>query len=133
MVGIEQLAKKVEGLSLAEIAETFPECHPEINPVHLYRAHLSDVLSGITGVDKKIVYPNLQWTQGLDKGDLVLAAPSLRIKGAKFDELAKEWADKVFRLAACGNHYLRVVLTMAFYSSRMTMLSFRNPSLQITS
>ncbi|KAK0639889.1 arginyl-tRNA synthetase-like protein [Cercophora newfieldiana] len=90
---MDQLAKQVEGLSLDAIAEKYPNCYPAINPFDLYRAHLSNVLSELTGVDTKIIYPNLQWTQ-LDKGDFVLATPALRLKGKKFDELAKEWAEK---------------------------------------
>ncbi|KAK4451023.1 arginine--tRNA ligase [Podospora aff. communis PSN243] len=90
---MEQLAKQVEGLSLSALAERYPNCYPAINPFDLYRAHLADVLGELTGVDTKIIYPQLQWTQ-LDKGDFVLATPSLRLKGKKFDELAKEWAEK---------------------------------------
>ncbi|KAK3323055.1 hypothetical protein B0H66DRAFT_473984 [Apodospora peruviana] len=95
-MSIEKLAKQVEGLTFEAIADKYPNCHPEINPFDLYRAHLANVLSGITGVDSSIIYPNLAWTLSLDKGDLTLAAPALRIKGKKPDqlaELAKEWAE----------------------------------------
>ncbi|KAB5523140.1 hypothetical protein GE09DRAFT_1065565 [Coniochaeta sp. 2T2.1] len=90
----EQLAAQVQGLSLDDLTAKYPNCHPNINPFDLYRGHLADVLHEITGVDHKIIYPNLQWTSGLDKGDIILAAPSLRIKGKKPDELAKEWVSK---------------------------------------
>lgn len=92
---LEQLVQKVEGLSLDAFTEKYPNCHPEINPFDLYRAHLSSVLAEITGVDTKIIYPALAWTASLDKGDLVLPAPALRIKGKKPDELAAEWGAKV--------------------------------------
>ncbi|KAL2020032.1 hypothetical protein VTK56DRAFT_8935 [Thermocarpiscus australiensis] len=91
---VERLVQKVEGLSLEAIADKYPNCHPAVNPYDLYRAHLSNVLAEITGVDPKIIYPSLSWTQTLDKGDFVLAAPALRIKGQKPDELAKQWAEK---------------------------------------
>jgi len=91
---MEQLAQKVDGMSLDAITEKYPNCHPEINPFDFYRAHLSNVLADITGVDTKIIYPALSWTQSLDKGDLILAAPALRIKGQKPDELVKQWAEK---------------------------------------
>lgn len=93
--GVDQLTKYVKDLSLSDIATKYPNCHPDINPFDFYRAHLANVLHGITGVDHKIIYPNLQWTSSLDKGDFSLAAPSLRLKGKKPDELAKEWIDKV--------------------------------------
>jgi arginyl-tRNA synthetase len=92
---IERLAQRVDGLSLGALAERYPNCHPETNPFDLYRAHLSDVLARITGVDHKIIYPALSWTQSLDKGDLMLAAPALRIKGRRPDELVQEWAAQV--------------------------------------
>ncbi|KAK4214278.1 arginine--tRNA ligase, cytoplasmic [Rhypophila decipiens] len=91
---IDNLVKQVEGLTLEAITDKYPGCHPELNPFDLYRAHLTNVLADITGVEPKIIYPILSWTLSLDKGDLTLAAPALRIKGKKPDELAKEWAEK---------------------------------------
>ena len=91
----EALAAQVKGLSLDDLSAKYPNCHPAINPFDLYRGHLANVLHEVTGVDHKIIYPNLQWTSGLDKGDIILAAPSLRVKGKKPDELAKEWTEKV--------------------------------------
>lgn len=92
---MDQLAQRVEGLSLAGLAQKYPTAHPEINPLDLYRAHLSDVMSKISGVETSIIYPVVMWTQGLDKGDFVVAVPALRIKGQKPDVLAQEWAEKV--------------------------------------
>lgn len=109
---IADLAQKVDGLSLDALADKYPGCHPEINPLDLYRAHLANVLEPITGVkDVKLIYKNLQWTSGLGKGDLTLPIPSLgleepkdpkdtsqkpkKINNAKLAQLAKEWAEKV--------------------------------------
>ncbi|AEO58584.1 hypothetical protein MYCTH_2306029 [Thermothelomyces thermophilus ATCC 42464] len=113
---MEQLAQKVGGMSLDAITEKYPNCHPEINPFDFYRAHLANVLSGITGVEPKIIYPALSWTSGLDKGDLMLAAPALRIKGQKPDELAQQWADKfpeddpLFQKPTVVNYFLAFYL-----------------------
>ena len=93
--GVEQLAGLVSDLTLESAAEKYPNCYPKSNPLDFVRAHLSDVLSGITGVDAKIIYPALSWTTGLDKGDFALPAPALRIKGKKPDELAQQWAAAV--------------------------------------
>ncbi|ETS01681.1 arginyl-tRNA synthetase [Trichoderma reesei RUT C-30] len=92
--GIDQLTKLVNGLTLDAVTEKYPQAHPEINPLDLYRAHLSNVLAGISGVDSQIVYPAINWTTGLDKGDFVLAVPALRIKGQKPDALANKWAEE---------------------------------------
>lgn len=73
----------------------YPNCYPEINPVDVYRAHITSILSDITGVDGNIIYPVLAWTLTLEKGDLVLPVPALRVKGKKPNELAEEWAEKV--------------------------------------
>lgn len=93
--GIDQLTGLVSGLSLDSIAEKYPQAHPEINPLDFYRAHVSNVLAGISGVDPQIIFPAINWTTGLDKGDFVLAVPALRIKGQKPDALAVKWAEEV--------------------------------------
>ncbi|PON21017.1 arginyl-tRNA synthetase [Trichoderma gamsii] len=92
--GIDQLTGLVNGLSLDSIAEKYPQAHPEINPLDFYRAHVSNVLAGISGVDSSIIFPAINWTTGLDKGDFVLAVPALRIKGQKPDALATKWAEE---------------------------------------
>ncbi|KAK1241645.1 hypothetical protein MKX08_001619 [Trichoderma sp. CBMAI-0020] len=92
--GIDQLTTLVNGLTLDSIAEKYPQAHPEINPLDLYRAHVSNVLAGISGVDSQIIYPAINWTTGLDKGDFVLAVPALRIKGQKPDALAIKWTEE---------------------------------------
>lgn len=92
--GIDELVKLTSTLSLDTIRDKFPNCYPETNPVDVYRAHLTNVLEKVTGVDQKIIYPAIQWTQGLDKGDLIVAAPALRVRGKKPDELVKEWEEK---------------------------------------
>ncbi|PMB70459.1 Arginine--tRNA ligase, cytoplasmic [Beauveria bassiana] len=75
------------------LIDKLPNCFPDINPVDIYRAHITSILSDITGADKSTIYPVLQWTATLDKGDLVLAIPALRIKG-KPDDLAKQWLER---------------------------------------
>lgn len=111
--GIDQLVKLASDLSLSEIRDKFPTCYPETNPIDAYRLHLTTVLEKITGVDPKIIYNAIQWTASLDKGDVMLAVPALRVKGKKPDELAKEWAEKV-RLpvpwAFSFSHQMRPVL-----------------------
>lgn len=92
---IDQLATLAGDLSLSEGSDRFPNFYPESNPLDVYRAHLTNILQPITGVDPKIIYPAVQWTSSLDKGDLVVAAPALRVKGKKPDELVKEWSEKV--------------------------------------
>ncbi|KAF4980758.1 hypothetical protein FZEAL_3313 [Fusarium zealandicum] len=87
------LAGQLKQLGLDKI-EAYPNCHPDTNPVDIYRSHIADLLKDVTGVDPKIIYPAIQWTQTLDKGDAILAVPALRVKGRKPQELAEEWVAK---------------------------------------
>lgn len=98
----DTLAEKLKALNVSYPLPAYPNCHPEVNPVDIYRAHLTTILADITGVDAKIVYPALQWTQTLDMGDLVLPVPALRVKGKKPDLLAAEWAAKVKLHISCA-------------------------------
>jgi len=91
----QTLAEKLKSLGLEEDLPKFPKCYPEVNPVDIYRAHLTSILTEVTGVDTSIIYPALQWTNTLDKGDMVLPVPALRVKGKKPNELALEWVEKV--------------------------------------
>lgn len=89
------LREKLASLSLDKPLPQYPNCYPDINPIDVYRAHLTSILTEVTGVDAAVIYPALQWTQSLDKGDLVLPIPALRIKGKKPQELGDEWVAKV--------------------------------------
>ena len=91
---VEQLANEVQGLSLDSLTQTYPNAHPNVNPLDLWRAHISNVLSKISGVEPSIIFPVISWTQTLDKGDFTLPVPALRVKGAKPAELAQQWADQ---------------------------------------
>ncbi|RYO81719.1 hypothetical protein DL766_002850 [Monosporascus sp. MC13-8B] len=82
--------KAVDGISeqLAQLPplDKYPNCYPEINP-------LTTILHQITGVDAKIIYGALQWTQSLAHGDMMLPIPALRVKG-KPQELGEQWLEK---------------------------------------
>lgn len=89
-----ELAERLSSLQLTNPLPKYPNCYPEINTVDIYRAHLTSILAEVTGVDAKIIYPALQWTQTLEMGDLVLPVPALGVKGKKPDALAAEWVEK---------------------------------------
>jgi hypothetical protein len=91
-----ELAHKLKSLDVSEPLPKYPNCFPEVNTVDIYRSHISSILADVTGVDANIIYPALQWTQTLEKGDLVLPVPALRVKGKKPNELADAWVAKVF-------------------------------------
>jgi arginyl-tRNA synthetase len=92
---MDELTEKLTALGLRVKMSCYPNSSPEVNPIDIYRSHITDLLQQVTGVDPKIIYPALTWTSTLDKGDLTLAVPALRVKGKKPPELAAEWAEKV--------------------------------------
>lgn len=92
---IESLQSQLSTLGISESLPVFPDSNPTTNPVDIYRCYISETLAPIAGVDVKLIYTSLEWTQSFEKGDLILAVPRLRLKGKKPDEFAKEWAEKV--------------------------------------
>lgn len=91
---VENVTKQLKDLPPLD---KYPNCFPDINPVDIYRSHITSILHKITGVDTKVIYNAIQWTNSFDKGDLVLAIPALRVKG-KPDELGRQWLEQV-----CGD------------------------------
>ncbi|KAF1992128.1 putative Arginyl-tRNA synthetase, cytoplasmic [Aulographum hederae CBS 113979] len=51
----------------------FPACYPELKPLEFYQ---------VTGIEAKTIYPLIQRTQPLDKGDLLLPVPTLKFPGS---------------------------------------------------
>ncbi|KAI9887150.1 MAG: hypothetical protein M1823_001057 [Watsoniomyces obsoletus] len=90
---MDDLTERLTRLGVSGLT-SYPNCNPELNPIDIYRSHITDQLAEITETDPQIIYPVLQWPPSLDKGDLVLAVPALRIKGKKPAELATELAEK---------------------------------------
>jgi hypothetical protein len=69
----------VEGLSLHSTEEKskFPNCYPSLNPFDIYRSHIAELLGEAAGLDPLAVFSKLQWTNTLEKGDLVLPVGAL--------------------------------------------------------
>jgi arginyl-tRNA synthetase len=53
-----------------------------INPVDIFRCVITEELAKITELDASLIYPALEWTSVLDRGDLILAVPRLRVPGS---------------------------------------------------
>lgn len=69
--------------------------YPIVNPLDVFRLHVTKALHQITGADVSIICPQLKRLQTLEKGDLTLAVPALRCKGAKPTDQAQAWAQEV--------------------------------------
>lgn len=109
MASVTGPAAPAKDIELPHLLETvtlqsqhFPSCYPDSNPTDVYRAHIATCLSQVTKIDALTIYPTLQWTQTLEKGDLRLAVAALGVKGRQPAELAKEWAEQVSRTSLCS-------------------------------
>lgn len=90
---MDDLTSRLSKLGVSQLSP-HPNCNPDINPVDIYRSHITDAIAELTGADRSVIYPALAWSTSLDKGDLVLAVPALRIKGKKPADVASEIAEK---------------------------------------
>ncbi|AAS53168.1 AFL206Cp [Eremothecium gossypii ATCC 10895] len=84
--------------------------HPEANVVDLIRNYITDELSRISGVAGPLIYEALEWTNTLERGDLLIPVPRLRIKGSNPKDLAAEWAVAF----PCGEYLDRVEANGSF-------------------
>lgn len=94
MTEISELTHKLQALGIKEPLEVFPGSNPLKNPFDIFRSYITKELASVSGVSEDLIYPALEWTNTSDRGDLVIPIPRLRVKGAKPDVLAAEWAEK---------------------------------------
>lgn len=91
-------------LSIKE-PKTYEGSFPNVNVVDLIRNYITEELSKISGVEEKLIFPALEWTNTQDRGDLLIPVPRLvRKKGANPKEIAAEWAEKF----PCGEYLDKV-------------------------
>lgn len=99
--GVAGAAQSMESLTASlkrfgiNSVPTFANTFPTHNAVDVYRAHIATILAPLAGVAPEVVYPALQWTTTLEKGDLTLPVPALRMKGKKPDEVAASLEEQV--------------------------------------
>lgn len=77
------IGESLEALSLEQMAASK-------NPFDFYRQYLADILAPIVERKAEEIIPLLQWTTTLEKGDLTLPVPALRVKGKKPQDFAEE-------------------------------------------
>jgi len=66
---MEGLSKTLAALGLDRVPQE-PNTYPALNPFDVYRSHITELLSQVSGVDKKVIYPTLAWTAKPEFGDL---------------------------------------------------------------
>jgi arginyl-tRNA synthetase len=91
-ISMEDLTNTLATLGLDKVPQE-PNTYPALNPFDIYRSHITELLSQVSGVDKHIIYPTLAWTSKPEHGDLQLAVPALRMKKKDMKAFAQELAD----------------------------------------
>ena len=70
---VDELASKLSHTSLP----AYPEAFHLLNPVDVFRSCIARKLAEISAIDPNVIFSCLDWTNILDKGDLILAVPRL--------------------------------------------------------
>ncbi|AMD19247.1 HBR346Cp [Eremothecium sinecaudum] len=100
----QNCCSKLASLSLNSDIPKMEGSHPESNVVDFARNYIANELSKIANVASPLIYEALEWTNTLERGDLLIPVPRLRIKGANPKDLALDWASKF----PCGEYLDRV-------------------------
>ncbi|KAK7675941.1 hypothetical protein QCA50_021122 [Cerrena zonata] len=84
-----------EGLSKLglEQPETIKDSNPDFNILDVLRNYITAELHAVSGVDKAIIFDALNIPATLDKGDLLVPLPRLRLKGIDLKAKAIEWSE----------------------------------------
>lgn len=120
----EDLSEQLSKLHL-QAPEFIEGSYPEYNVVDLCRNYIAGQLSKLTGVDKKIAYDSLAWSIVLEKGDLIVPLPRLRLKG-DLVQMAKDLASK-FELGGFLDHVAPVGKFLQFFFSPKFLLNVVTP------
>lgn len=120
----EDLSEQLSKLHL-QAPEFIEGSYPEYNVVDLCRNYIAGQLSKLTGVDKKIAYDSLAWSIVLEKGDLIVPLPRLRLKG-DLVQMAKDLAAK-FELGGFLDHVAPVGKFLQFFFSPKFLLNVVTP------
>lgn len=98
------IVSQLKKLSIEEPTKV-AESHPDVNVVDLMRNYITQELAKISDVPAEQIYPALEWTNTLERGDLLIPVPRLvRKKGINPKEIAEEWATK----CPCGDYLEKV-------------------------
>lgn len=89
---IKTISQGLSKLGLEQPA-AIPDSFPEFNVVDVLRNYITNELNRITEVNKDIIFQALDSPSTLDKGDLIIPIPRLRLKGINPKDKAVEWSE----------------------------------------
>lgn len=67
--------------------------YPDYNVVDVLRNYIADELNRISEVDRSTILQSLDSPNTLDKGDLIIPLPRLKLKGVNPKDKAQEWSE----------------------------------------
>lgn len=91
MTSIATITLSLSKLGLSQ-PTALPSSYPDFNVYDLLRNYVADELSLISSVDKSLILQSLDSPNSLDKGDLIIPLPRLKVKG-NIKEKAVEWSE----------------------------------------
>lgn len=89
---VQSIAEGLSKLGL-EQPETIKDSNPDFNILDVLRNYITTELHAVSGVDKAIIFDALNIPATLDKGDLLVPLPRLRLKGIDLKAKAIEWSE----------------------------------------
>ncbi|ODV93089.1 hypothetical protein PACTADRAFT_48594 [Pachysolen tannophilus NRRL Y-2460] len=89
---VEFLTSSLGKLEINQLPPNVENSYPQSNVIDLLRNYITEELYKLSGVDKSIIFSALEWSTTLEKGDLLIPIPRLRIKNSNPKDLAIEWA-----------------------------------------
>lgn len=94
MSGAQDMKSISEGLTKLGLTqpESLKDSFPEANVNDVLRNYITNELHRISNVDKEIIFESLDSPTTLEKGDLIVPLPRLRLKGINPKEKAAEWS-----------------------------------------
>lgn len=93
MASVDTISQSLSKLGI-ESPEPFADSHPQFNPVDVLRNYITNELHRLSNVSKDIIFSALDSPNALEKGDLLVPLPRLRLKGVNPKEKALEWSQQ---------------------------------------
>lgn len=94
-MSVNTITKSLASLGLKQTETSVQGSYPDFNVVDVMRNYISSELHSLTGIAQDVIFPALDTPSTLDKGDLLVPLPRLRLpKGTDFKAKATEIAEK---------------------------------------
>ncbi|KAK6463660.1 arginyl-tRNA synthetase [Scheffersomyces coipomensis] len=121
MTTVDSITSSLTSLGLEKPELEIPGSNPENNVVDIFRNYIVQELHKLTSIDVQVIYNALNTPATLDKGDLILPLPQLKLKGNP-----KEKAEEISQQFIKGKYIEEIKpqgVFLQFYFNQSTLLS----------